>query len=138
LGGSSDPAFAARDIVASSPFSQTSHGAGVISAASNASSALAMLSKLAGAASPGKAALNHSTYCGIEFSVASTWSWVLAISPPACTGPLARAFRSAARPSRNCAGFRTALNTVGALRGVVCQLCPTKVSRVSSPLLARW
>ena len=54
--------FAASALsAASSPFSQASNGAGVISVASKASIALAMLSKDTGSASSGKADLNAST-----------------------------------------------------------------------------
>src|SRR6056297_3823886 len=73
----------------------------------------------------------------MEFSVATTLSGVLAISTPACTGPLACALRSSARPSQNCASLNTALSTVGELRGPFCQPWPIEVGMLSSPPVAR-
>src|SRR6056297_333217 len=73
----------------------------------------------------------------MEFSVASTLPGVLAISTPACTGPLACSARSAARPSQNCASLKTALSTVGELRGPCCQPWPIEVGMLSSPPVAR-
>src|SRR6056297_4196218 len=73
----------------------------------------------------------------MEFSVATTLSGVLAISTPACTGPLACALRSSARPSQNCASLNTALSTVGELRGPFCQPWPIEVGILSSPPVAR-
>ena len=81
--------------------------------------------------------MKRSTYSPRLLSVTSTFSGVLFISTPACTGPLAWAFRSSARPSQNCATLNTALNTVGALRGPFCQPWPIEVSRLSSPPMPR-
>jgi hypothetical protein len=79
--------------------------------------ALAMLSKLTGSLSAGKAFLNRATYSGMLFNVFTTFSGVLFISTPAWIGPLACSARSLARPSQNWATLNTELNTVGELRG---------------------
>src|SRR6056297_1207910 len=73
----------------------------------------------------------------MELSVATTLSGVLAISTPACTGPLACSAKSAARPSQNCASLNTAFRTVGELRGPFCQPWPIEVGMLSSPPVAR-
>src|SRR5690606_8471813 len=60
-------------------------------------------------------------------------SGVLFISTLASTGPLACAARSLARPSQNWAALKTALNTVGELRGPFCQPWPMEVGTLSAP-----
>jgi hypothetical protein len=65
--------------------------------------------------------------------------WLKAISPGLAMGPPACAFRSAARPSQNCATFKLLLSTVGALIGPCCHLSPMDVGMLSvPPMLRLW
>jgi len=63
--------------------------------------------------------------------------WLKAISPGLAIGPPACSFRSAARPSQNCATFRLEFSTVGALIGPCCHLSPIEVGMLSVPPIDR-
>src|SRR5690606_32999282 len=89
--------------------------------------------KVTACSSPGKALAKNSTYSGMLRRVSSTCLGVAFISTLACTGPLACSFKSAARPSQNWAALKTALNTVGELRGPCCQPWPIDVEILSAP-----
>src|SRR5690606_13085282 len=70
-------------------------------------------------------------------SVLTARSCVKAISPGLAIGPPACSFRSAARPSQNCATARLELSTVGELIGPCCHLSPIDVFRLSLPPIDR-
>ena len=128
------PSFSTSFRAVASPLRKVSKRApGVIRVASNTSMARAMLSKLTGSLSVGKAFLNRATYSGMLFRVFTTFSGVLFISTPAWIGPLACSARSLARPSQNWATLNTELNTVGELRGPCFQPWPVEVCWKSAP-----
>src|SRR5512143_3355522 len=76
---------------------------------------------------------NSATYCGIDSRTWTASSWLKAISPGLAIGPPACSWRSAARPSQNCARLRLELSTVGELIGPCCHLWPIEDVRLSEP-----
>src|SRR5690606_3541263 len=73
----------------------------------------------------------------MDSSTSTARVWVKPISIGLAIGPPACSFRSAARPSQNCARFRLEFSTVGELIGPCCQLWPMEVGRLSVPPMDR-
>src|SRR5690606_35102701 len=73
----------------------------------------------------------------MDSSTSTARVWVKPISIGLAIGPPACSFRSAARPSQNCARFRLEFSTVGELIGPSCQLWPMEDGRLSLPPMDR-
>src|SRR5690606_2524813 len=73
----------------------------------------------------------------MDSSTSTARVWVKPISIGLAIGPPACSFRSAARPSQNCARFRLEFSTVGELIGPCCQLWPMEDGRLSLPPMDR-
>src|SRR5690554_1584418 len=73
----------------------------------------------------------------MELITSTARAWLEAISSGLAIGPPACSFRSAARPSQNCATARLEFSTVGELIGPSAQLWPMEVGRLSLPPMDR-